>query len=174
MTADEFFDWIEGREGRWELIAGELIEKSPETAAHAQTREATASAFKGAIRRSSLDYHVAPDGAVARIAFDAAFEPDLLIYRGDRPHTVEIREPAIVIEVISDATATRDEGVKVEGYFALPSVSHYLVLDPERRAAVCRSRGEGGAIVTRVLTEGPLELDNPGLALFVEECFPPH
>lgn len=176
MTADEFVTWTEGREGRWELDTSEVVEKSPEGSIHAETREAAAAALKGAIRRAGAPCHVAPDGALVRIGADAVFEPDVLVYCGPRSarDSVEIREPAIVVEVISQATAARDQGRKVEGYFAAPSVTHYLVLDPERRAAVCFKRATDGQVGARALSEGPLGLDPPGLALFVEEFFPPH
>lgn len=176
MTVDEFLAWSEGREGRFELYAGEIVEKSPERPEHAQTREAAASAFKAAIRRAGAHCHVAPDGAAVRIATDTALDPDLIVYWGDRPppDTVEIRDPVVVVEVMSEATAARDQGLKATSYFAPPSVAHYIVLDPERRAATHRWRGAQGAIETRVVTEGPLALDPPGLALFVEEFFPPH
>ncbi len=176
MTVDEFLAWSEGREGRFELDSGEIVEKSPERPEHAETREAAASAFKTAIRRAGAHCHVAPDGAAVRIATDTAFEPDLLVYWGERqpPDTAEIRDPVVVVEVMSEATATRDQGVKATSYFAPPSVAHYIILDPERRAATHRWRGAQGVIETRVVTEGPLQLDPPGLALFVEEFFPPH
>ena len=55
----------------------------------------------------------------------------------------------------------------------LPSVAHYLILDPERRTVICHKRGQGEVIETRILTSGPLRLDPPGLELAVDELFPP-
>ena len=77
----------------------------------------------------------------------------------------------IVVEVLSEGTAARDHGVKLIGYFSLPSVAHYLILDPERRTAVHHRRGQGDLIETRILTAGPLRLDPPGLELTVDELF---
>ncbi len=78
-----------------------------------------------------------------------------------------------MVEVLSEATAGRDQGPKLIGYFSVPSVAHYLVLDPERRAAAHHWRGDSGRIETRTLSDGPLRLDPPGLAFFVEELFAP-
>ena len=104
-----------------------------------------------------------------------AFEPDALVYCGPRvsPDAIEIPNPVIVVEVISEGTVARDHGVKLAGYFSLPSVAHYLILDPDRRTLIHHRRGEGGVIETRVLTEGPLRLEPPGLELTVGELFPP-
>ena len=60
--------------------------------------------------------------------------------------TVEVPEPVIVVEVLSDGTAARDQGPKLAGYFSLPSVAHYLILDPERRTVAHHWRGEGGKV----------------------------
>ncbi len=175
MTVDEYLHWAEGREGRWELLDGELIEKTPERPAHSETKLAAVEALKGAIRRDGAPYHVVHDGGTVRISSSTAFEPDALVYRGPRlPREVfEVPEPVIVIEVLSETTAGRDLGVKLSGYFSAPSVAHYLVLDPERRAVIHHERGQRGAIETRTLTEGPLRLDPPGLAIFVEQLFAP-
>jgi len=175
MTVDEFLNWIEGREGRWELFAGELVEKRPERPAHTETKREVASAMKGAIRNLGLACHVTKDGSIVRISEDTAYEPDAVVYCSPRlpSETVEVPEPLIAVEVLSEGTAERDQGPKLSGYFSVPSVAHYLILDPERRTAVHHWRGEGGKIETRFLTDGPLRLDPPGLAFFVEELFAP-
>jgi hypothetical protein len=66
-----------------------------------------------------------------------------------------------------------DHGRKLSGYFSLASVEHYLILDPERRAAIHHKRGRGDAIETRVLTNGVARLDPPGFEVAVEALFPP-
>jgi Uma2 family endonuclease len=174
MTVDEFLGWAEGREGRWELVDGELVEKTPERPIHTETKLAAVSALKGAIRRAGARHHVAHDGGTVRVAPMTAFEPDVVAYGGPRlpPDSYEVREPVILVEVLSEATTLRDTGPKRSGYFSVPSVAHYLVLDPERRVTVHHARGEDGGVETRILTDGPLRLDPPGLALFVEELFP--
>lgn len=176
MTVDEFLVWTERREGRWELFDGALVEKRPERPAHTETKREVASALRGAIRNAGAPCHVTKDGAIVRIASDTAYEPDAIVYCSPRveSETVEIPEPVIVVEVLSEGTAERDRGAKLSGYFSAPSVVHYLILDPESRSVVHHRRADGRAIETRVLTDGPLRLDPPGLAFFVEELFTPH
>ena len=115
------------------------------------------------------------DGATVRVSSRTAFEPDALVYCGPRlpPDTIEIPNPIIVVEVLSEGTAARDHGVKLVGYFSLPSLAHYLILDPERRTAVHHRRGPGDLIETRILTAGALRLDPPGLEFALGEQFPP-
>ena len=173
MTVDEFLGWAEEREGRWELLDGRPIAMAPERVAHLEAKSEASVALRRAIERADVPCRVLPDGATVRVSSRTAFEPDALVYCGPRlpPAAIEIPNPVIVVEVLSEGTAARDHGVKLVGYFSLPSVAHYLIVDPERRTAVHHRRGQGDLIETRILTAGPVRLDPPGLELTVDELF---
>jgi hypothetical protein len=57
------------------------------------------------------------------------------------------------------------------GYFRIPSVRHYLVLDTEARAVVHHRRGDRGGIETRILRDGGLALDPPGIEIALADLF---
>jgi len=175
MTVDDFLTWAEGRDGRWELHEGELVAMSPERLAHVDTKFEVVAALKSAIHRVGAPCHAVPDGATVRVSAHTAFEPDALIYCGPRlpPDAIEIPNPIIVVEVLSPGTAARDHGVKLEGYFSLPSVMHYLILDADARKAIHHKRGQGDIIETRILSDGTVRLDPPGLELPVADMFAP-
>ena len=59
---------------------------------------------------------------------------------------MEIPNPVIVVEVLSPSTAADDHGVKLDGYFSLRSVEHYLILDSDRRVMIHHKRGQAEAI----------------------------
>ena len=106
-----------------------------------------------------------------RVHDDRAFVPDaLVVCPPPPPDVVEIDNPLIVVEVLSPSTAALDHGVKLEGYFSLPSVAHYLILDPDRRVVIHHKRSQG-FIETRILRDGALRLQPPGLELQVEALF---
>jgi Uma2 family endonuclease len=175
LTVDEFLAWAEGRDGRWELQDGELVAMAPERVAHLETKAEAFVALRSAVRSANAPCHAVPDGATVRIAAGTAFEPDALVYCGPRlpPDATEIPEPLIVVEVLSKGTAARDQGVKLAGYFSLPSVTHYLVLDPDNRMVFHHKRGQGDIIETRILRNGQLRLDPPGLEIAVLDMFAP-
>lgn len=56
----------------------------------------------------------------------------------------------VVAEALSPSTAARDHGVKLDGYFSLASVMHYLILDAERRIVVHHKRGRDDFLETRI------------------------
>ncbi len=175
MTVDEFLGWAEERDGRWELVDGRPIAMAPERVARLVSQGEAWAALRRAVDRAGVPCQGLPDGATVRVSARTAFEPDALVYCGPRlpPAAIEIPEPVIIVEVLSEGTAGRDHGVKLVGYFSLSSVAHYLIVDPERRTAVHHRRARGDLIETRILTSGALRLDPPGLDLTVDELFGP-
>ena len=173
MTVDEFFAWAEGKPGRYELYKGEVYTMSPETAGHAETKAAVYMALLAAIRASGLPCHVFPDGMTVRIDETTAFEPDAVVYSGEKiPRSaVEVPNPLIVVEVLSPSTRQFDASIKLTGYFKLQSIAHYLIVDPTGPMIVHHSRASGGDILTRVITEGSITLDPPGLELVVADIY---
>ena len=183
MTVEEFLPWAEGKEGRWELHDGvpvmissvEPVMMAPERAAHIRTKFRAAKALDGAVTAAGLPCEVFTDGMAIRIDARTTYEPDASVACGSSvpPDAIEIDNPVIVVEVLSPSTAAIDHGRKLSGYFSIPSVQHYLILDPERRVVIHHKRGSGDAIETRVLTEGAARLDPPGFEVAVEALFPP-
>ena len=174
MDVDAFLVWAEGRGGRWELRDGRPVMMSPERAAHALTKYAAQESLKAGIKRAGLPCRMFPDGMTVRITARTAFEPDALVVCPPPSDlsTMEIPNPVIVVEVLSPSTAADDHGVKLDGYFSLLSVQHYLILDADRRVMIHHRRAEAGAIETRVLREGLVVLDPPGFDAEVMAFFP--
>ena len=174
MTVDEFLSWAEGKEGRWELHDGVPVMMSPERVTHNLTKLSVAIGLRDAMRVAGLPCRVFTDGMAIRADARTTYEPDASVVGGPQapPDAIEIDNPVIVVEVLSPSTAATDHGRKLSGYFSLPSVQHYLILDPDRRVVIHHKRGSGDAIETRVLTDGAARLDPPGFTVAVEALFP--
>ena len=173
MSVDEFLAWALGQPGRHELEDGVVIAMSPERVGHLESKSNAMLALKRAIGRAKRPCHALPDGATVRINNRTAFEPDALVYCGPRlPNkAIEIPNPIIVVEVLSDSTARRDAHDKLVGYFAVTSIFHYLLVDSDKRYVVHHKRGAGEVIETRIIHAGAITLDPPGLSVSVEEMF---
>jgi Uma2 family endonuclease len=172
ITVDEFLDWAVGRSGRYELFRGEVLMMSPETAGHAEIKAAVYASLRSGIRQKRLPCHVLPDGVVVRIDNETAYEPDAQVYCGEKLKgtALEVPNPVVVVEVLSSSTRRVDLSQKLAGYFKLPSVAHYLIVDPTQPVIIHHSRG-ADAIVTRIVTEGRIVLDPPGLELDLAEIY---
>ncbi len=173
MTVDEYLAWAVGRPGRYELFGGEVYTMAPETSGHAETKAAVHSALQAAIRRRNLPCHVLPDGMTVRIDSETAYEPDALVYCGQKlpPSANEVPEPVILVEILSPSTRRIDVTLKLADYFRLPSVMHYLIIDLARPVVLHHARGSGDTILTRVIANGTITLDPPGLELAVSDIY---
>jgi Uma2 family endonuclease len=142
---------------------------------HGRVKFSAAIRLRNAVLAAGLPCEVFTDGMAIRIDAQATYEPDASVVCGPRApaDAIEIDNAVIVVEVLSPNTAAIDHGRKLSGYFSLPSVQHYLILDPDRRAVLHHKRGVGDAIETRVLTDGVARLDPPGFDVAVEALFPP-
>ena len=87
------------------------------------------------------------------------------------PDAIKLNDPIIVVEVLSPSSLARDAGAKLEDYFRLPSVCHYPIVKTENRTIIHQAHGADGIILTRIVREGPILLDPPGIKL--SDCFPP-
>ena len=170
MTVDEFLAWAETQPGRHELVHGRVLAMAPERVRHAEAKFSVQAALKTSIGRAGVPCHMLPDGMTVRVDRMTAYEPDALVYCGPRlpDEATEVPNPIIVVEVLSPSTGNYDRAGKLIGYFMLPSVQHYLILDPDRRVVV-HHRRDGDAIATRILGSGILRLDPPGLAIALDD-----
>jgi Uma2 family endonuclease len=173
LTVDEFLSWAVEQPGRYELFRGEVVGISPETVGHAEIKGNVYLALTAAVRRSGLPCYVLPDGMTVRIDESTAFEPDALVYCGEKAlaTTLEIPNPVLVVEVLSSSTRRIDLTHKLAGYFRLPSVMHYLIVDPTQPSVVHHARGTGEVILTRIVTNGSIALDPPGLELALADIY---
>jgi Uma2 family endonuclease len=173
MNVDEYLAWAEGQPGRYELCDGTVYAMSPEGAGHAKVKGAVHGALTAGIRARRLPCHALPDGMTVRVDAATAYEPDALVYCGQEvaPSALEIPNPVIVVEVLSPSTRRIDTSAKVVGYFRLPSVAHYLILDPTQPLILHHTRGTGETILTRIVREGSITLDPPGLELAVPDVY---
>ena len=174
MTVDEFLAWAEDRPGRHELVNGQPHAMAPERVGHARAKIRAHRTLEGAVARAGLPCEALPDGLTIRIDARTAYEPDASVYCGPRlpENDVIVPAPVIVVEVLSPSTGFFDRHGKLAGYFSVPGIAHYLIVDIDRRMVIHHAR-DGDEIRTRLVPSGPLRLDPPGLELEVGDLFGP-
>lgn len=79
--------------------------------------------------------------------------------------------PVIVVGVVLPSSSKRDTGLKVDGYFDVPTIAHYLVVDLSKRVVLHYRRESGARIGLTILHDGELTLDPPGMTLALAEFF---
>lgn len=172
MTVDEYLPWAMAQtSGRYELVQGEIIAQSAERVAHNLGKAAIYRVLRDAVKRAGLPCTVFTDGMTVKIDQHTAREPDAAVQCGTTidPNSIVLDTPIIVVEVISPSSIRDDSGAKLAEYFSVPSIQHYLILDPFRPVLIHHARGEAGAIATRLHTDGMISLTPPGLDLNVAD-----
>jgi Uma2 family endonuclease len=173
MSAEEFLTWSLAQPARYELADGEILAQASERAAHAKTKGRVYMALHEAVRAKALPCHVLPDGMAVRVDANTVFEPDAQLYCGPElpPDAIIVESPIIVVEVLSPSTEKNDALGMLAAYFRLPSVAHYLIVSPDERLIFHHARGEGATILTRIIREGAVSLDPPGLEISLSDIY---
>jgi Uma2 family endonuclease len=175
MTVPEYLSWgdSQSERKRTELINGRIVAMSPERAAHNRLKKRIVIALELAIEKAGLDCEAFTDGMTVPIDAHTAYEPDALVNCGAAipPNELTAPTPIVVVEVLSPTSIHTDTSAKLIGYFKLPSVLHYLVIDPDARTLTHHRRQADGAIAALTLSSGPLHLSPPGLDVQVDPLF---
>ena len=173
MTVKEFLPWARQQPERWELFDGVPMAMSPERVIHGDTKYRAARAFDGAIAKARVPCRFVLDSAAVRIDARNSYQPDVLIYCGEplSGDAVEVPAPVVVVEILSPGNAITDLRDKLQGYFRVASIHHYLVVDPDKRLVIQHTRGQDDVVTTRIVTSGEIALDPPGLSLAVVDFF---
>jgi Uma2 family endonuclease len=174
MTVDDFLAWAKTQEGRWELFDGVPVATSPERVIHSRVKLRVTNALERAILAADLPCQALLDGVAVRIDRHRSYQPDALVYCGPPlpDDALEVPNPTVVVEVLSPSNAIKDLRDKLVGYFQVPSIVHYLIVDPDDRLVIHHARGSD-AIATRIVSaSSSLKLDPPGLELAVADLFP--
>jgi len=171
MTVDEYLAWSDSQSERQrtELINGQIVIMPAERLVHTYVKANTFLALQRAIESAGLPCHALPEGPGVRIDEHTVYEPDALVFCGGAPpsNSMLIPNPVILVEVLSPTTRHHDTSAKLIGYFKVPSVAHYLVIDPDDRTVTHYTRNE----TPHLLNGGELRLDPPGIDLSVDALF---
>ena len=173
MSVDEFLVWAPTARGRHELVDGVPIAMAAERAGHARAKLALVNALREAIRRAGVPCEAFTDGMTVRIDEHNGFEPDAVVHCGDPidDDALEVPSPVIVVEVVSPSSIGRDSNAKLDGYFRIASVRHYLVVDTKSRRVVHYRRDDDGEPVVSLVSGHTLALDPPGIELPLDTLF---
>ena len=158
MTVDEFLAWAETQDGRWELFDGVPVAMAPERAIHGRVKLSGGERLGEApSKRAGLPCQALLDSVAVRIDRHRSYQPDALVYCGAALAGLPLlrsSNPIVVVEVLSPSNAMKDLRDKLVGYFLVPSIMHYLIVDPDSRLVIHHARG-GDAIATQIVTDRP-------------------
>lgn len=130
LSPEQFFAWLPGQEGRYELVDGEVVMMAGAGRRHDRVVVNLIATLDGQLRSGPCqtftgDMFVATSPTTRRM-------PDVGVDCGkpdDDALTAD--QPALVVEVLSPTTRAMDVTIKLQEYQALESLDYVLLVDTE-------------------------------------------
>lgn len=172
LTADEFLRIDFGPDLKAELDRGVIRMMAGGTFAHSRVQMNLWSYLRGATRGSGCRPH-GSDMAV-RVRDESIRYPDLTIDCGSttaEPTDRILRDPRIVVEVLSPTTRDHDLGIKLPEYRVLASVVAIAFIDPDEETIAVTHRTNGGGWTDIAFTRDDLDLPSLNLTIPHSEIF---
>lgn len=145
MSAQDFLAWDETQAVRHEFVAGEVFAMAGAGEAHVTAAGNVYLLLRQHLAGTPCRTFIT-DMKLRVDAADAVFYPDVMVTCSatDAADPLVKREPVLLVEVLSPATAAYDRGDKFAAYRKLPSLREYLLVDTDsRRCDLYRKGGDG-------------------------------
>ncbi len=169
FDAAAYLAWEEKQTGRNEYLAGEVFAMVGVRQSHNVATLNFATALRSELQGSPCRVFV--ESVKTRIeAADCFFYPDVAVTcdPGDRLTPDYISHPVLVVEVLSDSTASFDRGAKFAAYRKLESLQEYVLVDvAAQRVEVFRRNSENHWVLYDYAADDCIELASLSLTLAV-------
>ncbi len=161
MSIEEFLDFAERSEYRYEYIDGEPIKMTGGKLNHFLIIANVMNAI--ANFPAERDFHVLGSGMLVRVGESSLVAPDVSVIAGEPETEADTRillNPILVVEVISPSSVDHDRVVKRDFYYSVDSIQAYLIVEQHRPFVELYTRAETGwrlQAFSRLDDEIPLE-----------------
>jgi Uma2 family endonuclease len=172
-TADEFLRWNEGREGKWDLVDGRIVDMMVKVSKY----HAIVSGNLYTLLRTNLQCppHVVTAGEFAVKTATSVRYPDVMVdSEFGQGEDLAATAPLVIAEVLSTSTMATDFGPKAEEYKTIDTLRHYLVLAQNEPRAWLWSRAADGTWSGPEMIAGlaeTLSLPGIGMAILMGELY---
>jgi Uma2 family endonuclease len=133
MNFDEYLDFEEKSEVKHEFDNGKLIEMSGGTFYHNKIGSRMNALLNNFIDDADLNFHVLSSDQKTYIPLpNRGVYPDVTVVEGEPEYWADrkdvIRNPHLLVEVLSPGTEKYDRGTKFDNHRTLPSLREYVIV----------------------------------------------
>ena len=171
--AQEYLDWEEKQSEKHEYIAGEVYGMVGARQDHVIAALNLGSALREHLRGTPCRALIS-DMKLSVPAMDAFYYPDVMVTcdETDKRTELYIEHPRLIVEVLSDSTASYDRGAKFAAYRKIESLQEYVLVDVERKGVECfRRKADGQWLLHDYQGAENCEFESVGLALSMARVF---
>jgi len=171
MTEDEFFEFVQTRDEKWELINGEPMMMAGATQRHQDIAANTLTSLHTQLRGKKCR-PTAADTGVPTINGTIRY-PDVVVDCGKRDdQAMRATAPTLVIEVLSPSTRGFDSHKKVIEYKSHPDIKYILLIDTNNACSLLHFRdGEGWGEVMYDSLDDVIEFPEIGATLALSDIY---
>lgn len=171
MTEDEFFEFIQTRDEKWELVDGEPVMMAGANQRHQDIAASTLTSLHTQLRGRKCR-PTAADTGVSTIGGNIRY-PDIVVDCGQRDDkAMHATTPTLVIEVLSPTTRGFDSHRKVIEYKSHPDIKYILLIDTDNACSLLHYRdGEGWGEVMYDNLDDVIELPEIGASLALRDIY---
>jgi Uma2 family endonuclease len=173
MTVADFLRWEDGTDTRYELCRGILVAMAPPAPAHGFLAARLCARIESVLRARPHCMVQIEAGIARPDRDDTCYVADLAVTctppsRGEQL----IREPILIVEVLSPGTAAHDRQAKCADYRRIDSLREILLIDSESVfAEVLRRTGEHWITEVAQGRDELLTLTSVGLEVTMSELY---
>ena len=174
ITEAEYLAMEAASDERHEFVNGEIIAMSGVSASHSTISMNTSVALHNALKRGPCR----PHGGELRVLIEETglyAYPDVSVVCGPMDLTdtnpPSLRNPTVIVEVLSESTAGYDRGAKLEHYRRRASVMCVLLVDSRRRAVTRYTRNADGGWSLYDFDAGAVRLEAIGVTLELDDLY---
>jgi Uma2 family endonuclease len=140
MDKPSFLAWLQGREGRFELVGGRVLMMTGGTMAHGLIAGNVFQMLRARLDRKT--WAVLTEFGVD-VGPGSIRYPDVVVVdrRGTKAKDLTTTAPAFIVEVLSPSTSAIDLRDKATEYMRLSSVAAYLILSQDEIKAWVYTKG---------------------------------
>jgi Uma2 family endonuclease len=169
-TVEDFLEWEAQQPERYEFIDGRILGMVGGSAAHATIKDNVTQALRSRLRGTPRRAFSESLKAVTDVASHYAHV--VVTCSPLQPTDDQIREPVVVVEVLSRTTADHDRSAKWVGYQDIPSLQHYVLIAQDRRRVELFSRaGDDWHLKTVRPPVRKVQLSALGVELSLDEIY---
>ena len=172
MTHEEFFDWAEAQDGRYEFDGEQPVAMVGGTNDHGTIADNINFHLKLRLRGGPCRPKGAEGGGVATIGKTIRYPDATVTCRRPDGRGRLLPDPVIVFEVISESNELDDRVIKMREYHAVPTIKRYIIVEQTSPVVTSYSRQGDEPWSATALTDGDtLALPEIGIEIPVADIY---
>ena len=172
MTREQFFQWAEAREGRYEFDGFQPIAMTGGTNNHGLIVANIVFELKGRLRGRACRVLPAESGGVAPIGENTRYPDATVTCSPVQGQNRLIPDPVVVFEVVSETNARTDRFTKMREYREVPSIKRYVLVEQATPVMVSYTReGDEPWTATPLSIDDMLTMPEIGIEIPVSDIF---